>query len=498
VKPGESVPLDGVVISGTSAFDTSALTGESLPRDVSEGSEALSGFVNKSGLLSIKVTKAYGESAVAKILDLTQNAAARTAPSERFITKFSRYYTPAVVFGAVALAVLPPLLTGGAWADWLGRALVFLVVSCPCALVLSVPLSFFGGVGGASRNGVLVKGGAYLEALAQVDTVVFDKTGTLTQGVFVVEKVSPASGFSQETLLEYAAYAEGASNHPIAISIVGAYGKPVRQDRIGSVTEVAGAGVEARVDGKTVLAGSERLMREGGIGLIPLLDAGTVGAAEAAGAAEVAGTVVHVAVDGAYAGSLVIADSLKQDAAAAVAGLKALGVRKSVILTGDSKANAEEAAVETGVDEVYAELLPEQKVERLEAIKRDVPGKGRVVFVGDGINDAPVLAVSDVGVAMGGVGSDAAIEAADVVIMTDEPSKLITAIRIAKKTRVIVTQNVVFALGVKAVILLLGALGIANLWAAVFGDVGVAIIAILNAMRTMRKPRAEVQSSKRV
>ncbi|MDR1559252.1 MAG: cadmium-translocating P-type ATPase [Clostridiales bacterium] len=471
VKPGESVPLDGIVVSGVSAFDTSALTGESLPRDAAAGNEALSGFVNKSGLLTIKVTKAYGESAVSKILDLTRDAAARKAPSENFITKFSRYYTPAVVFGAIALAVLPPMFADGMWADWFGRALVFLVVSCPCALVISVPLSFFGGIGGASKNGILVKGGAYLESLAKTDTVVFDKTGTLTKGVFSVKRIVPSGDFSARELLECAAYAESASTHPIAVSIVEEYGKPVIQNRIGDVTEVPGSGVRANIDGKIVLAGNVRLMEENNIGFTT---------------ADLKGTAVHIAVDGIYAGGLMIADSLKPDAVSAVAGLKALGVKKTVILTGDSKANAEKTAAALGVDEVYAGLLPEQKAERLEAIKRGVPGKNCVVFMGDGINDAPVLAVSDVGVAMGGVGSDAAIEAADAVLMTDEPSKLITAIRIAKKTRRIVIQNVVFAIGVKAIVLLLGALGIANMWAAVFGDVGVAVIAILNAMRAMR------------
>jgi Cd2+/Zn2+-exporting ATPase len=482
VKPGESVPLDGVVVSGASAFDASALTGESLPRDASVGSEALSGFVNKNGLLAVKVTKTYGESAVAKILELTQSAAARKAPSASFIAKFSRYYTPAAVLGAIALAALPPLLAGGAragwsdWSDWLGRALVFLVASCPCALVISVPLAFFGGIGGASRSGVLVKGGAYLEALANVDTVAFDKTGTLTKGVFSVERLLPSDGISEEALLEYAAYAESASTHPIAASIVGEYGKPIRQSRIGEAAEIAGAGIRASVDGKTVLAGSERLMRDSGV--------------DFAAAGHVAGTVVHVAVDGKSAGYIIIADSPKRDSASAIAGLKALGVKKTAMLTGDGRANAEKAAAELGVDEVRAELLPEQKAEWLEAAKGGISGKGRVVFVGDGVNDAPALAASDVGVAMGGMGSDAAIEAADAVIMDDEPSKLVTAIRIAKKTRRIVAQNVALALGTKGIILILGALGIANMWAAVFGDVGVAVIAILNAMRAMRAMRA--------
>jgi Cd2+/Zn2+-exporting ATPase len=475
VKPGESVPLDGVVISGSSAFDTSALTGESLPRDVSVGSEALSGFLNKNGLLAIKVTKAYGESAVSRILDLTQNAVARKAPSESFITKFSRYYTPAVVFGAIALAILPPLFMGGAWADWVGRALVFLVVSCPCALVISVPLSFFGGIGGASKNGVLIKGGAYLESLANADTVVFDKTGTLTKGVFSVEKISPSNGFTEQILLEYAAYAESATTHPIAMSVVNKYDKAIQASRIGSVSEIAGMGVRSVVDGKTVLAGNKRLMRDNGVESV---------------STDAAGTLVHIAIDGVYAGYLIIADSLKQDAVSTIKGLKTLGIKKTVILTGDSTANAEKVSAAIGIDEFRAELLPEQKVECLETIKSQVSGKGRVVFVGDGVNDSPVLAVSDVGVAMGGMGSDAAIEAADAVIMTDEPGKLITAIQIAKKTRLIVVQNVIFALGVKGIILLFGALGLVNMWVAVFGDVGVAVIAILNALRALNAPSA--------
>jgi Cd2+/Zn2+-exporting ATPase len=471
VKPGESVPLDGVITSGVSSFDTSPLTGESLPRDAGVGSEALSGFVNKNGLITIKVTKVYGESAVAKILYLTQKKKKKKAPTEKFITKFSRYYTPAVVIGALALAIVPPLVTGGAFADWLARSLVFLVVSCPCALVISVPLSFFGGIGGASKNGILVKGSAYLESLSKVDTVVFDKTGTLTRGVFSVESIEPSGGFAEKELLEYAAYAESASTHPIAVSIVGKYGEPVQQSRIGEVAEIAGGGVRATVDRKTVFAGNERLLRENGI-----IFAGGINAA---------GTSVHIAIDGVYAGSIVIADSMKPDASSAISGLKSLGVKRTVILTGDNKANAEKAARETGVDEVFAELLPEHKAQQLEAIKPGMHGKGCIVFVGDGINDAPVLAASDVGIAMGGVGSDAAIEAANAVLMTDEPSKLITAIQIAKKTRGIVVQNIVFALSIKVVVLLLGALGMVNMWAAVFADVGVTVIAILNAMRAM-------------
>jgi Cd2+/Zn2+-exporting ATPase len=472
VKPGEKIPLDGVVADGRSALDTSALTGEPLPRDVEPGSEVMSGSINKNGLLTITVTKEFGESTVSKILELVQNASGAKAPVENFITKFARYYTPAVVFAAAALAVIPPLvLPGAAFADWLNRALVFLVVSCPCALVISIPLSFFGGIGGASRSGILVKGSNFLDALHDVETVVFDKTGTLTRGIFSVTEVSPSDGVSREELLRLAAHAEAGSNHPIAASIQKEYGKPVSGEKITDYEELAGQGIRVRVDGTEVLAGNGKLLDAAGV---------------AYPAADTLGTVVYIAAAGAFAGYLIIADTVKRDSARAVAQLKAAGVKSTVMLTGDARAVGEKIGRELGLDAVYAELLPHQKVEKLEELERARSGKGKLVFVGDGINDAPVLARADVGVAMGGVGSDAAIEAADVVLMTDEPSKIADAIRIAKKTRAIVWQNIFFALGVKVVILTLGALGIATMWAAVFGDVGVALIAVLNAMRAMR------------
>jgi Cd2+/Zn2+-exporting ATPase len=477
VKPGEKIPLDGVVVLGRSALDTQALTGESLPRDAEPGSEVLSGSINTSGLLEIRVTKEFSESTVSKILELVENAGSRKAPVENFITKFARYYTPAVVAAAIALAVLPPVLVPGAlFADWLRRALVFLVVSCPCALVISVPLSFFGGIGGASRQGILVKGGNYLEALTEADTVVFDKTGTLTKGIFTVSKIAPAEGWKDEDLLSFAASAESSSTHPIALSILNAYGKQPERTRITSHEEIAGKGIRVTVDGKTVLAGNKRLLESEGI------DSGQ-GKADGA-------TVVHIAVDGEYAGYIAVSDEPKSDAKAAIAGLKAAGIKRIVMLTGDNRISGERIGGELGLDEVYSELLPHQKVEQLEKLEAGEKAGGKLVFAGDGINDAPALARSDIGIAMGGVGSDAAIEAADIVLMTDEPSKLVTAFRIARRTHGIVWQNIVFALGVKAVILALGALGIATMWAAVFGDVGVALIAVFNAMRAQRLPAA--------
>jgi Cd2+/Zn2+-exporting ATPase len=467
VKPGEKIPLDGVVKDGHSALDTSALTGESLPRDVEPGSEVLSGSINTSGLLAIEVKKPFGESTVAKILDLVRNASGSKAPVENFITKFARYYTPAVVFAAAALAVIPPLALGGGFANWINRALVFLVVSCPCALVISIPLSFFGGIGGASRSGILVKGSNYLDALHNVDTVVFDKTGTLTKGVFAVTEIVPANGFTSDVLLELAAKAESGSNHPIARSILAAYGKPV--GNADDYEEAAGYGVRVKIGGRTVLAGNAKLLA--GIDFEK---------------PDTAGTVVYLAVDGKFAGYIVIADEVKPDSKQAIAELKALGVRTTAMLTGDAKAVGEKIGRELGLDMVCAELLPQHKVEQLEKLFEAKSGKGKLLFVGDGINDAPVLARADVGIAMGGVGSDAAIEAADVVLMTDEPSKIADAIRISKKTRTIVTQNIAFALAVKAVILALGAMGYATMWEAVFGDVGVALIAVFNAMRAMR------------
>ncbi|MGF7060724.1 heavy metal translocating P-type ATPase [Brassicibacter mesophilus] len=471
VKPGERVPLDGKIIEGNSMVDTSALTGESVPREVTSGEEVLSGFINKNGLLTIEVTKIFSESAVSKILDLVENASSRKAPTEQFITKFSRYYTPVVVFSALALAIIPPVFVeGSTFSDWLYRALIFLVISCPCALVVSIPLGFFGGIGGASRNGVLVKGGNYLEGLNHTDIVVFDKTGTLTKGTFKVTEIKPYNGLSNEELLEYAAYAESYSNHPIATSILKAYGKDIVKDSIESYDEISGHGTKILLNGDEILVGNVKLMN---INNIKFKDI------------DVAGTVVHVAVNKQYSGYLLISDEIKDDSKNAIKALKELGIKKTVMLTGDSKSVGKKVAKELGLDEVYAELLPDQKVEKLEYIEKQKSSKGKLIFVGDGINDAPVLARADIGVAMGGLGSDAAIEAADVVLMTDEPSKLVDAIKIAKRTRRIVVQNIIFAFGVKVFVLLLGSFGIATMWEAVFADVGVALIAILNAMRVL-------------
>ncbi|MDR0998225.1 MAG: cadmium-translocating P-type ATPase [Treponema sp.] len=475
VKPGEKIPLDGIVREGRSALDTSALTGESLPRDVEPGSEVLSGSINRSGLLTVTVTKEFGESTVSKILNLVENAGSKKAAVENFITKFARWYTPAVVLAAFLLAALPPLFIPGAvFADWLRRALVFLVVSCPCALVISIPLSFFGGIGGASRQGILVKGGNFLEALNDVDTVVFDKTGTLTRGVFAVTGIAPAPGWAEADLLYYAAAAEKNSNHPIAQSIVKACGKIPDKGPVQSYEEIAGKGVRVQVGGKAVLAGNGKFLEENGVAC---KKTGTTG------------TVVYVAVEGSLAGHLVISDELKADSKQAIKALKKAGVRRVVMLTGDNRVTAEKTALELGLDEFYAELLPQGKVEKLEELEKSKRPGGKIVFVGDGINDAPVLARSDIGIAMGGVGSDAAIEAADIVLMTDEPSKIASALGVAKKTRAIVLQNIVFALGVKGVLLILGALGAATMWEAVFGDVGVALIAVFNAMRALRQEK---------
>ena len=472
VKPGEKVPLDGKVIEGKSMLDTSALTGESVPREVEAGNDVLSGSINKNGLLTVEVTKEFGESTVSKILDLVQNASSKKAPTENFITKFARYYTPVVVFAAAALAVIPPLVVPGAtFSEWINRALVFLVVSCPCALVVSIPLGFFGGIGGASKNGILIKGSNYLEALNNVDTVVFDKTGTLTKGVFKVTKITANGSVPDAELLEYAAYAESYSNHPIALSIQKAYGKEIDKNEISDYDEISGHGIKVTVKGKTILAGNSKLMRKENI---PFEEDQAIG------------TVVHMAIDGKYSGFIVISDEAKDDSPKAIKELKAIGVKRLVMLTGDSKAVGEKIGKDLGLDEVHAELLPDQKVEKLEMLDKKKSPKGKLIFVGDGINDAPVLARADVGVAMGGLGSDAAIEAADVVLMTDEPSKLVSAIRIAKRTRNIVWQNILFAMGVKGIVLLLGAGGIASMWEAVFADVGVAVLAVLNAMRVMK------------
>jgi len=472
IKPGEKVPLDGKVIEGMSMLDTSAITGESVPREVEPGNEILSGTINKNGLLTVEVTKEFGDSTVSKILDLVQNANSRKAPTEQFITKFSRYYTPVVVFVALAMAVVPPLVVSGAtFSDWIYRALVFLVVSCPCALVISIPLGFFGGIGGAAKNGILIKGSNYLEALNNVDTIVFDKTGTLTKGVFKVTRISTQGHESEENLLEYAAFAESYSNHPIAISILKAYGREINKSEIQDYDEISGHGIKVSVRGKRILAGNKKLMAKENITYDEV---------------DEIGTVVHVAIDGKYAGYIVISDEIKDDAQKAIKELKGIGVRKLVMLTGDSKLVGEAIGHKLGLDEVHAELLPDQKVEKLELLEKQKKTKGKLLFVGDGINDAPVLARADVGVAMGGLGSDAAIEAADIVIMTDEPSKLVNAIKIAKRTRSIVWQNIVFALGVKAIVLVLGAGGIATIWEAVFADVGVTVIAVINAMRVMK------------
>jgi Cd2+/Zn2+-exporting ATPase len=471
VKPGEKVPLDGKVIEGNSMVDTAALTGESVPRELEPGNDALSGFINKNGVLTIEVTKDFGDSTVSKILDLVQNASSKKAPTEKFITKFARSYTPIVVFGALALAIIPPLVIPGAtFSTWIYRALVFLVISCPCALVISIPLGFFGGIGGASKRGILVKGSNYLEALNNVEMVVFDKTGTLTKGVFEVVEVNAQSDYTNDELIEYAAYAESHSSHPIALSILKVYKKDIDFNKIDDYKEIAGHGLSVKLADKEVLAGNAKLMVSENIEYQDI---------------ETVGTVVHIAINKKYAGNIVISDEVKEDSADAIKGLKALGIGKIVMLTGDIKAVGEKIGKQLGLDEVYSELLPADKVEKIESLEAKKSHKGKIIFVGDGINDAPVLARADIGMAMGGLGSDAAIEAADIVIMTDEPSKIVTAIKVAKRTRNIVMQNIIFALGVKAIFLVLGASGVATMWEAVFADMGVAIIAILNAMRVM-------------
>ena len=470
IKAGERIPLDGVVLEGSSTVDTAALTGESLPRRVESGDDVISGCVNLSSLLKVRVTKAFEESTVAKILDLVENSASKKAKAENFITKFARYYTPIVVLAAVALAFLPPLLTSIQWVDSIQRALNFLVVSCPCALVISVPLSFFGGIGGASKDGILVKGGNYLEVLARTEIVVFDKTGTLTRGVFNVTAIHP-DHCDQGQLLELAALAECWSDHPISRSLKEAYGREMDSARVSSVEEVAGRGVKAVVDGHTICAGNDKLMEDIGVSWHPC---------------HRVGTTVHVASDGVYLGHIVISDEVKPDAKEAVAALKAAGVRKTVMLTGDAQAVGEDVAKQLGLDEVHTQLLPADKVERVEALLKEVSPKGALAFVGDGINDAPVLSRADIGIAMGGLGSDAAIEAADIVLMDDKPSKIAHAIRIARRTLSIVRQNIVFALAVKLLVLVLSAVGLVSMWAAVFADVGVSVIAILNAMRALK------------
>ena len=476
VKPGERVPIDGVVVDGTSQLDTAALTGESVPRHIEVGGEVISGCINMTGVLRIRTTKLFGTSTVSRILELVENASEKKARTENFITRFARVYTPIVTLAAVAIAVVPPLLGMGAWAGWILRGLTFLVVSCPCALVISVPMSFFGGIGGASRLGILVKGSNYLEALAQVDTVVFDKTGTLTSGTFGVVGVRPADAIDSDQLLAVAAHAEAFSDHPIALSVKKAYldeapadsERIIDQARIEGAAEESGHGVKATVDGHAVLVGNDKLMSAHGISCPDC---------------ELTGTILHVAIDGAYAGHIVIADTVKDDAAQAIADLHAAGVERCIMLTGDREEVARSVASDLGLDEYHAQLLPGDKVEQVERILDSA--RGNLAFVGDGINDAPVLTRADVGIAMGAMGSDAAIEAADIVLMDDKPSNIARAIRVARKTMRIVHQNIVFAIGVKLLILALAAVGIANMWLAVFGDVGVAVIAILNAMRAM-------------
>lgn len=470
IKAGDKVPLDGVVLDGSSALDTSALTGESLPRDVGQGDEIISGCINLSGKLTVKVKKEFEQSTVSKILELVEHASSKKAKAENFITKFARWYTPSVVIGAAVLAIVPPFLLGGGYSLWIHRALIFLVISCPCALVISVPLSFFGGIGGASKRGILVKGSNYLEALAKAELVVFDKTGTLTKGTFRVTGIFPQT-VSEVKLLELAAHAESYSSHPISCSLQRAYGKSLDTVRVSDVEELSGHGVAAVVDGRKITIGNARMMEKRGFSVtVP----------------QMAGTVVHVAADEIYLGCIVISDELKEDSADAISKLKAVGVRKTVMLTGDTKAVGEQTAQALGIDEVDAELLPADKVERLEALlKQKTPGR-QLVFVGDGINDAPVLTRADIGIAMGGLGSDAAIEAADIVIMDDRPSKIAEAVQISRNTLRIVKQNIVFALGVKALVLGLGAFGVATMWEAVFADVGVCVIAILNATRALQ------------
>ena len=471
VKPGERIPLDGIVVEGESLIDTAALTGESVPRSAKAGDEIISGCVNGSGTLKVKTTKEFDDSTVAKILELVENASSKKAKVENFITRFAKYYTPIVTIGAVILAILPPLILGGGWAEWIQRACIFLVISCPCALVISVPLGFFGGIGAASKIGVLVKGSNYLEAVAEMTTIVFDKTGTLTKGEFKVTDVITENG-SKEELIELAALGEGYSNHPIANSIREAYGKELDLNRVTNTEEIAGHGIKAVIDGKTVLLGNEKLMKSESIFYT---------------SCKSMGTVVYVACNGVFEGAVVISDTIKDGAKEAIRDMKQVGVRHTVMLTGDRREAAETVAQTLGIDEVHAELLPGGKVEQVEALLKAEKEKERLAFVGDGINDAPVLTRADIGIAMGSMGSDAAIEAADIVLMDDDVTKIASVVRIARKTLRIVKQNIVFALAIKALVLILGALGMANMWEAVFADVGVSVIAILNSMRTLNE-----------
>ena len=471
IKPGEKVPLDGRIVEGKTTLDMKALTGEALPKEVIEGEEILSGCINLNGTIKVEVTKEFGESTVSKILDLVENASSKKAKSENFITKFARYYTPIVVIIAVILAILPPLLIKGAnFQDWLYRALSFLVVSCPCALVISIPLSFFGGIGGASKMGILVKGSNYLEALSNTEIVVFDKTGTLTEGVFEVQKVEPI-GVSKDELLKIAAYSENYSNHPISKSVKKAYGKEIDEKQIVNSQELSGRGIEAKIGEQNVLVGNEKLMNEKKIGFTKCDDAGTI---------------LYVAIEGKYAGYILIADKIKEDSKKTIAELKKNNIKRTIMLTGDRKEVGEAVAKEIGLDKVYTELLPDGKVAKVEELLKTKSEKGKLAFVGDGINDAPVLALADIGIAMGGLGADSAIEAADVVIMTDEPSKILNAIKLSKKTMRIVKENIIFAIGVKVAVLILTAIGLSSMWQAVFADVGVSVIAILNALRALR------------
>ena len=470
VKPGEKIPLDGTIIDGSSMLDTSALTGESVPRSAKIGEKVLSGCINQSGVLTIKVEKEFGESTVSKILDLVENASNKKSKSENFITKFAKIYTPTVVGIAILLAIIPPfLLKWGSFSEWLERALTFLVVSCPCALVISIPLGFFGGIGGASRKGVLIKGSNYLELLSKTDIFVFDKTGTLTEGVFEVQKINPVD-ISEEELLKIAAYAESYSNHPISASIKKAYQKEINQEIIEKTEEISGKGIISQIENKTVVIGNNKIMQEKGIEYKECNDIGTI---------------LYVAINNKFEGSIVIADKIKEDAKQTIQGLKRNNVSKTVMLTGDKKEIAEKVAKQIEIDEVYTDLLPDQKVEKVEELMKQKTEKGKLAFVGDGINDAPVLAISDIGIAMGGLGSDAAIEAADIVIMNDKPSKILEAIKISNKTMRIVKQNIIFAISVKILVLILGACGIATMWEAVFADVGVSFIAILNSLRAL-------------
>ena len=472
IKAGEKIPLDGVVVEGKSMVDTSALTGESLPVKVERGSNVLSGSINNNGILEIKVNKEFNESTVSKILDLVENASSSKAETENFITRFAKYYTPVVVIIALCLAIIPPLISqNNSWYDWIYRALVFLVVSCPCGLVISVPLGFFSGIGTASKNGLLIKGSNYLEYLSKSEIFVFDKTGTLTKGVFKVTQINNSKDISKEELLEYAAYAEHYSNHPIGVSIVKAYDKEINKNDIKDYNEISGHGLSVTVKGKKVLAGNSKLMNKENIKYEEVKEIGTI---------------VHIAVDSKYYGYLIISDEIKDDAKKAIEGLRKLKIKNIVMLTGDSKVVAENVAKELNLDSVEAELLPDQKVEKVKELYKTKSPKGTLVFTGDGINDAPVLAIADVGVAMGGLGSDAAIEAADMVIMNDEPSKLIDSIKISRRTEKIVWQNIIIALGVKLIVLILGALGFANMWEAVFADVGVTLIAVINSIRIMK------------